>query len=87
MEAQELRNLTIEELKTRSRQWSEELFRSRFKAQTSETKDTSVFKKLRKDIARANTVISEKMRTGQQNTVPAVDQAPSAKGGTSKDTK
>lgn len=60
MEATELRSFSADELKSRIKQWQEELFRSRFKAQTAEARDTSVFKKLRKDIARALTVLNEK---------------------------
>jgi large subunit ribosomal protein L29 len=60
MEPSELRQFTVDELKGRILQWKEELFRARFKAQTSEAKDTSVLGKLRKDIARANTVLVEK---------------------------
>lgn len=60
MEAKEFRTLTVEDLNGRVRGWKDELFRARFKGQNAETKDTSVFKKLRKDIARALTVISEK---------------------------
>ncbi len=59
MEAQELRQLKKEELETKIRQWREELFRSRFKSQTSEAKDTSVFPKLRRDIARGLTILQE----------------------------
>ncbi len=43
-------------------QWREELFRAKFKMQSSEAKDTSVFRKLKQDIARALTIISEKGR-------------------------
>jgi len=60
MEPSELRQFTVDELKGRILQWKEELFRARFKAQTSETKDTSVVPKLRKDIARACTILVEK---------------------------
>lgn len=60
MDAGELRNFTPEELNARVKQWKDELFRSRFKAQTSEARDTSVVRKLRRDIARALTVIGEK---------------------------
>lgn len=60
MEPSELRQFSVDELKGRILQWKEELFRARFKAQTSETKDTSVVPKLRKDIARAFTVLNEK---------------------------
>lgn len=59
MEAQELRQFKKDELETKIRQWREELFRSRFKSQTSEAKDTSVFPKLRRDIARGLTVLHE----------------------------
>ena len=59
MEAQELRQLKKDELETKIRQWREELFRSRFKSQTSEAKDTSVFPKLRRDIARGMTILQE----------------------------
>jgi large subunit ribosomal protein L29 len=60
MEASELRNFSVEELKGRIRQWREELFHSKFKSQSAETKDTSVLRKLRKDIARGLTVLNEK---------------------------
>ena len=60
MEAAELKNFSVEELKSRIRQWRDELFRSKFKSESSEAKDTSIFKKLRRDIARANTVLTEK---------------------------
>lgn len=62
METSELRSLSPEELTGRVRQWRDELFRSRFKAQGNEARDTSVMKKLRHNIARALTVLSEKNR-------------------------
>ena len=61
MEAQELRNFSVDELKGRVKQWQDELFRAKFKAQSSETKDTSIFQKLKKDIARGKTVLTEKL--------------------------
>lgn len=60
MEAKELRGFSVEDLKGRVRTWNDELFRARFKGQNSETKDTSVFRKLRRDVARALTIIGEK---------------------------
>jgi large subunit ribosomal protein L29 len=60
MEASELRQFSVDELKSRVKQWQDELFRSRFKAQSAEARDTSIFKKLRKDIARGLTILSEK---------------------------
>lgn len=62
MEVQELRTLSVEELKGRVKQWKDDLFRARFKSFSSETKDTSVFKKLKRDVARANTVLTEKAK-------------------------
>lgn len=59
MEAQELRQMKKEEIEVKIRQWREELFRGRFKAQTSEAKDTSVFLKLKRDIARGLTILNE----------------------------
>jgi large subunit ribosomal protein L29 len=77
MEAGELRNFSIEELRSRIRQWRDELFRSRFKAESSEAKDTSVFKKLKKDIARAGTVLNEKLNVGGpvESPPPAIREA------------
>ena len=62
MEAKELLDLKVDELKARVQQWREELFRARFKARTSEAKDTSVPRKLRRDIARALTVLTQKAK-------------------------
>lgn len=62
MEASELRQFSAEELKGRVRQWREELFRSKFKTQSNEARDTSVLKKLRHDIARGETVLREKLK-------------------------
>ncbi len=59
MEAQELRQLKKDELEAKVGQWREELFRTKFKSQTSEAKDTSVFPKLKRDIARALTILQE----------------------------
>lgn len=64
MDAKELRQFGADELKGRVKQWREELFRSRFKGQTSEARDTSVYKKLKRDIARALTVLNQKVATG-----------------------
>ncbi len=60
MEVQELRSLSVEELKGRIKQWKDDLFRARFKAFSSEVKDTSVFGKLKRDVARASTILTEK---------------------------
>jgi large subunit ribosomal protein L29 len=73
MDASELRNFNIQELRGRITQWKEELFRARFKAESSETKDTSIFGKLRRDIARASTVLGEKLKGAELTTAPAME--------------
>ncbi|NBX92219.1 MAG: 50S ribosomal protein L29 [Proteobacteria bacterium] len=62
MDAQELRQLSAEELKGRIKQGQEDLFRARFKGQSSEARDTSIFKKIRRDVARAQTVLTQKLK-------------------------
>lgn len=62
MEASELRDLGVPELKTRVSQWREELFRGKLKKFGGEVKDTTATRKLRRNIARALTVLSEKTR-------------------------
>lgn len=62
METSEMRTLSPDELKGRVKNWRDELFRTRFKAQGSEARDTSVVKKLRREIARALTILNEKQQ-------------------------
>lgn len=62
MDAKELRQLSVEELKGKIKTLKEDGVRVRFKVQSSEERDTSVFKKIRKDVARAQTVLTEKLR-------------------------
>lgn len=76
MEASELRNFTVEELQSRIRQWRDELFRSKFKSESSEAKNTSVFRKLKKDIARAATVLTEKSKGVEVKSAPAPAKEP-----------
>jgi len=62
MDAKELRQLSVEELKSKIKSLKEDGVRARFKVQSSEERDTSVFKKIRKDVARAQTVLTEKSK-------------------------
>ena len=92
MEAAELKNFSVEELRSRIRQWRDELFRSKFKSESSEAKDTSIFKKLRRDIARAHTVLTTKLGNGElgipfskpKTAAPAEDKAAEPKKETTK---
>lgn len=72
MDAQELRQLGSAELKSKIGEWRDELFRAKFKGQSSESKDTSVFKKLRRNIARGETILREKALSGQTDDAKAV---------------
>ena len=60
MKAKELRDFSEADLKSRIAQWQEGVFRSRFKVESSEARDTSIVPKLRRDIARAYTILTEK---------------------------
>ena len=61
MSVNELRELSVTELKNKIVDLKKELMDSRFALATSQLEDTSVFKKIRKEIAQANTVLTEKL--------------------------
>jgi large subunit ribosomal protein L29 len=57
MVAKELRGRSSEELRTELRNLKESLFNTKFRKTIGQLEDTSQFKKLRKDIARINTIL------------------------------
>ena len=57
----ELRELTIGELEIKILELKKDLMDSRFLLATSQVEDTSVFKKIRKQIAQTMTVLNEKV--------------------------
>ena len=61
MSVNDLRELSVTELKNKIVDLKKELMDSRFALATSQLEDTSVFKKFRKVIAQANTVLTEKL--------------------------
>ena len=61
MSVNDLRELSVTELKNKIVDIKKELMDSRFALATSQLEDTSVFKKIRKEIAQANTVLTEKL--------------------------
>ena len=61
MSVNDLRELSVTELKNKIVDLKKELMDSRFALATSQLEDTSVFKKIRKEIAKANTVLTEKL--------------------------
>ena len=60
MSINDLRELSISELETKVSELKKELMESRFSLATSQIEDTSIFKKIKKQIAQANTVLSQK---------------------------
>tara|TARA_B100001173_G_scaffold168336_1_gene145457 strand:+ start:111 stop:320 length:210 start_codon:yes stop_codon:yes gene_type:complete len=61
MSVNDLRELSISELQNKIIDLKKELMDSRFSLATSQLEDTSVFKKIKKEIAQANTVLTEKI--------------------------
>ena len=62
MSINDLRELSISELETKVSELKKELMESRFSLATSQIEDTSIFKKIKKQIAQANTVLKKKKR-------------------------
>ena len=60
MSINDLRELSISELNNKVYELKKELMQSRFSLATSQVEDTSVFRKIKKQIAQANTVLNQK---------------------------
>tara|TARA_B110000305_G_C19375342_1_gene606662 strand:- start:482 stop:670 length:189 start_codon:yes stop_codon:yes gene_type:complete len=60
MKSKELNELSIIELEKKKRDFSEELLNLKLRKQTGQVEAPHELNKLRKDIARVNTIISEK---------------------------
>jgi len=56
----ELRDLSVEDLRTRERDLDEEVFRLRIQKATSSLENTSKVKAARRDLARVKTILREK---------------------------
>ena len=63
MSVKDLRELSVQELENKIIDLKKELMDSRFSLATSQLEDTSVFRKIKKEIAQANTVLTEKNTT------------------------
>ena len=59
MKAKELRELSIEELKEKEKEASQELFNLRFQKATGQLGNTAIIRKTKKDLARVKTVLKE----------------------------
>ncbi len=62
----ELRDLSLEELKTKDRELSRELFTLRLQKATGQLGNTAVVGKTKKDLARVKTIIRETERSGEK---------------------
>ena len=60
MSVDNLRELSIMELENKILELKKELMESRFSLATSQIEDTSIFKKIKKEIAQASTLLNEK---------------------------
>ena len=60
MSIENLKELSIIELENKILDLKKELMESRFSLATSQIEDTSIFKKIKKEIAQANTVLNQK---------------------------
>lgn len=60
MEPKELRDLSVDELREKHRQYKEELFNLRFQNAIGQLSNTSRIKEVRRTIARVLTIVQEK---------------------------
>ena len=60
MKAKELKELTPEELRDKSRELGQELFNLRFQKATGQLGNTAMIPKTKRDLARVKTVLREK---------------------------
>lgn len=65
MKAEELRELTVEELVQKEREFKRKLFNLRFQKATGELDNTAALYKTRKDIARVMTIARARMQEEQ----------------------
>ena len=65
MKAKDLRELSVEELKEKERELSQEFFNLRFQKATGQLGNTAAIGKTKRDLARVKTVIREMELTGR----------------------
>ena len=64
--AKELRDLSLEELKTKERELGQELFNLKLQKATGQLGNTAAVVKARRDLARVKTTIKETERAGEK---------------------
>ena len=65
MKAREIRELSVAELSQKIRETRDELFNAKIKHATGQLEDTAKLGRLRREVARMNTVLSEKREASQ----------------------
>ena len=65
MKAKEWRDLGVEELETKASQLRHELFTARIRKETGQLENTAKLRLLRRDIARAETILRERRGAGE----------------------
>lgn len=63
MQANDLRNKSVEDLKTELSNLQREQFNLRFQLKTGQLQQTDNVRKVRREIARINTILSEKLNS------------------------
>lgn len=66
MNAKEVRELSTEEIKTKLMNTRQELMNLRFQMVTGQLTDTTRFKSTRRDIARLETILNERVRNEKE---------------------
>jgi large subunit ribosomal protein L29 len=64
LQAKDLRGNAPDELKSTARKLAEDLFKHRLKKNTNQLENTMLIRNTRRDIARVNTVLAERLRAG-----------------------
>lgn len=67
MRAEEIRELSADEIRARVAELEEERFRLRFRSATETLENPLRLRTIRKDIARLKTVLTERERQGEKN--------------------
>ncbi len=61
MKVEEIKDLSVEELQTKTQELQQELFNLRFQLHTGHLENTARVSQVRKDVARVKTVLSSKL--------------------------
>ena len=87
MKADRLRDMTAEEIGTRVQELREQLLKLRFQQSTGQIESPQVLRGVRKDIARAMTVLRERELAVTANAVGSTSSSGAANAETQSDTK